>query len=181
MVALNSATHIAYFSGVSAATCYVAWMSGDEHNPYAPPSAVAAPRHYRTWRSMWFSFDGRISRSQYWINGVVLRLIATIFAAIGLGIVLGVTDYLLSDDVSDPVGGVVVILFGAVYLWSELAVSVKRLHDRDYSGWWVLGYFVPIVNVWIYISVCFLAGTRGPNRFGDDPVQPFIPGPPQRV
>ena len=46
-----------------------------------------------------------------------------------------------------------------------IAVSVRRMHDQDRSGWWIL---VPIANI-IFL---FIDGTRGPNRFGPDPKDP---------
>jgi uncharacterized membrane protein YhaH (DUF805 family) len=85
---------------------------------------------------------------------------------------------------------------------SYLAIGVKRLHDRDRSGWWiVVFYIVPwrlgsVVNVadkqgndtvglvaglvglvcviWGLVELGFLRGTRGPNRFGPDPLQPEL-------
>jgi len=49
-----------------------------------------------------------------------------------------------------------------------LAVQVRRLHDTDRSGWWVLIGLIPLVG-WIIILI-FLCqrGTEGPNRFGSD-------------
>jgi len=80
---------------------------------------------------------------------------------------------------------------------SALAIGVKRLHDRDRSGWWiVLLYFGPMVleaaqnstesgtlasillglgafavSIWALVELGFLRGTSGPNRFGPDPLQ----------
>jgi uncharacterized membrane protein YhaH (DUF805 family) len=46
-----------------------------------------------------------------------------------------------------------------------IAVAVRRVHDSDKSGWFVL---VPIYN----LILMFLEGTKGPNRFGPDPKNP---------
>ncbi|MBV7329929.1 DUF805 domain-containing protein [Chloroflexi bacterium TSY] len=55
-------------------------------------------------------------------------------------------------------------------LWPNLAVSAKRWHDRDKSGWWSLIVLIPIIGViWMLIEVGFLEGTNGPNRFGPEP------------
>lgn len=53
-----------------------------------------------------------------------------------------------------------------------VATIVKRLHDRDESGWWSLVYFIPVVCLWVFIKCGFLKGTPGPNRFGPDPLAP---------
>ena len=56
------------------------------------------------------------------------------------------------------------------------AVTVRRLHDRDMSGWWYLGYlvasFIPLLNfiaMIAFLVIMFLDGTPGPNRYGPDP------------
>ena len=46
-------------------------------------------------------------------------------------------------------------------------VHIKRFHDRDKSGWWVLIGLIPIIGaIWLLIELGFLKGTPGPNRFG---------------
>lgn len=63
----------------------------------------------------------------------------------------------------------VAILFAATVLttWIGLAVSIKRFHDRDKSGFWILIIFVPLIGpLWQFIECGFLAGTDGGNRFG---------------
>jgi uncharacterized membrane protein YhaH (DUF805 family) len=55
----------------------------------------------------------------------------------------------------------------ALYLALMFAVSVRRLHDRNKSGWWVLLYFVPVIGqIWLFLELGVLAGTPGPNRYG---------------
>jgi uncharacterized membrane protein YhaH (DUF805 family) len=55
--------------------------------------------------------------------------------------------------------------------WPTIAISVKRWHDRDHSGWWVLVALVPIVGwLWMLVANGFLQGTPGANRFGADPL-----------
>jgi uncharacterized membrane protein YhaH (DUF805 family) len=57
-----------------------------------------------------------------------------------------------------------------VLIWPALALQVKRWHDRDKSGWWVLIAFIPIIGAfWVLIECGFLDGTPGPNRFGPSP------------
>lgn len=57
-----------------------------------------------------------------------------------------------------------------------LAVTVRRLHDRDMSGWWYLGMvlasWIPLIGLIVgiaFLVILCLEGTRGPNRFGADP------------
>ena len=51
----------------------------------------------------------------------------------------------------------------------SLAVAIRRLHDTDRSGWWLLIGLVPIVGAFILLYFYVIEGTRGPNRFGPDP------------
>jgi uncharacterized membrane protein YhaH (DUF805 family) len=61
-------------------------------------------------------------------------------------------------------------LLALVILWPSLAVSVKRWHDVDKSGWWVLIGLVPAIGGLIALVFNgFIAGTPGPNRFGSPP------------
>ena len=105
-----------------------------------------------------FTFEGRIGRQAYWL-GVVLMLAAGIVASIIDWVVLGNSNGVLSAVV------------GLVSFVASLAVSIKRWHDRDKSGWWVLIVFVPLIGwLWAIIENGFLPGTPGPNRFGPDPL-----------
>lgn len=99
------------------------------------------------------NFKGRAARSEYWYW--------TLFAVLTQLIVDGLTG-----DALEAVSAVVSL---ALFLPS-LAVSIRRLHDLDRSGWWFLLWFVPIVGwiVMIYWACC--RGTAGTNRFGADPL-----------
>ena len=68
------------------------------------------------------------------------------------------------------------LLYGLIILIPSAAVTVRRLHDRDLSGWWYLAVivagFVPVAGLLASIAlIVFMAlpGTSGPNRFGGDP------------
>ena len=55
----------------------------------------------------------------------------------------------------------------ALALIPSIIVYIKRFHDRDKSGWWVLIGLIPIIGgIWLLIELGFLKGTPGPNRFG---------------
>jgi uncharacterized membrane protein HdeD (DUF308 family) len=78
--------------------------------------------------SLLFSFRGRINRTKYWfVTGVVT-----------LGIFLIVLSFALAE--LDGVGLAPGFLLIVLLLISGLAAGVKRLHDRDKSGWWLLFY-----------------------------------------
>ena len=70
-----------------------------------------------------------------------------------------------------PVTSIVLLLFGILVTWISIAVGIKRFHDRNKSGVWVLIIFVPVIgSLWYLIECGFLKGTTGPNNYGPDPL-----------
>lgn len=73
-------------------------------------------------------------------------------------------------------GFVALIIWWLVIFIPQLAVSVRRLHDINLSGWLLLPFYIgmaiPIVGglvSLVYIGLMFVAGSRGSNKYGDDP------------
>src|ERR1700731_1582922 len=90
------------------------------------------------WRSLLFSFRGRINRAKYWLPVLVFLIV---------DIPLGLVGWVLSNGEAFQILSSVVNL--GVFI-SGIAVCIKRLHDRDRSGWWLmLFYFGPLVFVFI--------------------------------
>jgi uncharacterized membrane protein YhaH (DUF805 family) len=160
-----------------------------------------------------FSFEGRINRAKFWWAGLtivcwMLLLAALMFAVAGaFGIARNKSFGFGTDDIFgilDPASlrslssaDVLPLCFKAVgtplFLWVYVAASIKRLHDRDKSAWWVVPFFVVpglfhqfedrlgdsypalflsliVSAVWLWgvIEIFLLRGTKGPNRFGPD-------------
>ena len=95
---------------------------------------------------------------------VVVVALSTLMSLGGNGEV-GVTDQSLLGVL--PLG-----LFALATVIPALAVTVRRFHDQDKSGWLILLQFIPYVGWLIVFIFMLLDGTRGPNRFGDDPKAP---------
>lgn len=116
-------------------------------------------------------FSGRSRRKEYWM--FVLFQILLLVPLMLLAIALGGT----SDDPSDPLsGGLTLAVLGIyflVFLIPGLAVQVRRFHDQDKSGWFILLGFIPYIGGLILFVFMCLEGTRGPNRFGPDPKDPY--------
>ncbi len=68
--------------------------------------------------------------------------------------------------------GPLTALFFLGILVPSIAVQVRRFHDQDKSGWFVLIGLIPILGGLVVLVFMFLEGTRGPNRFGPDPKDP---------
>lgn len=122
---------------------------------------------------MLFSFQGRIGRAEYWTIGLIRFAIfigSVIAFASTLQPVNGELDSLafMSGLVSSTSGIMFLMLFLAltVCLYS---LEVRRMHDRDVSGFWLLIMFIPIVGafygLWIFIANGFFPGTQGHNRY----------------
>ncbi|MDQ0470312.1 DUF805 domain-containing protein [Labrys wisconsinensis] len=119
-----------------------------------------------------FSFQGRVTRKDYWFYTLALwGILLVLFLAIA-----GSSRSLRNDGLST--GGLVLAAIVVIaQIWPSLAISVKRCHDRNKSGWWMLLWMVlsaiPYVGIlaslWCLVELGFLDGTQGPNRFGLSP------------
>jgi uncharacterized membrane protein YhaH (DUF805 family) len=129
-------------------------------------------------------FTGRSRRMEYWMFALLNAIVVTILMVVvmGAGGAAGLLDARASGNVSAEFGalfggmGLFLVLYGLAVLIPSIAVTVRRLHDRDMSGWWylgaIIGGMIPLVG--FLVSIAFLVlmalpGTPGPNRFGPDP------------
>jgi uncharacterized membrane protein YhaH (DUF805 family) len=147
-------------------------------------------------------FSGRSRRMEYWMFALFQFLLFFVFWALMIAVA---GSYFMTGDLRGIVaaGGAIMILcavFGLIWLAllvPAIAVGVRRLHDTNRSGWWLLapvaasvltnivgrasnslgsasavglvGSLITLVLSIVVIVFMLLDGTRGPNRFGDDP------------
>lgn len=100
-------------------------------------------------------FSGRARRKEYWMFVLVNALVA-----IALTVLSALTQIKLFSFVY--------LLYLLATILPSLAVSVRRLHDTDRSGLWILLGMVPLVGV-VLLVFLIADGTPGPNRFGPSP------------
>jgi uncharacterized membrane protein YhaH (DUF805 family) len=106
-------------------------------------------------------FSGRSRRKEYWL--FVLGFIIAIIAAMIVESLLG-----MSGMIVEGYGPLSLLLVLALFI-PALAVQVRRFHDQDKSGLFVLLGFIPFIgSIVVIVFMCF-EGTRGDNRFGPDP------------
>jgi uncharacterized membrane protein YhaH (DUF805 family) len=176
------------------------------------------------WTWYLFGFKGRINRAKYWLAGLVVLSLMIIFVAlVQLSLMINFVAHAMGtahgegaisfgfdlDDifaVLDPAAWralsfaelpmLLIRAIGmALFLWIFLATSIKRLHDRDRSGWWMVpfvaaphlfnhfsdlfpgGYFMLIAGaimfvlmIWGFVELYFLRGTKWTNQYGPDPL-----------
>ena len=170
------------------------------------------------WTWYLFRFDGRINRAKLWLAMVVML---GLMMTVGLALVaiqslfgslapfrFGASDLfrLLDPDTyrSFTLGDLprlLIKLFGtSLLMWVYFAICIKRLHDRDKSGWWMVPFFaapglynqfaerlpdsyadLPLalaaagLCLWGFIEMYLLKGSPGTNQFGADPLAPPPP------
>lgn len=140
-------------------------------------------------------FKGRSRRMEYWMFAVLNFIVSIVlagpfyFAFVGAAMsadpAMGGSDEALAQAIMGGVGTLGTIGIGLYGLYvlaviiPSIAVTVRRLHDRDMSGWWYLGFilasFIPFLGIIAgiaFLVLMFLPGTPGPNRFGPDPKDP---------
>lgn len=114
-------------------------------------AAVSGFRNY-------VNFSTRAARSEFWYWALFNFLISLVTAFVDIA-VFGVDADIYSIN----------SLASLVLLLPSLAVAVRRLHDIDRTGWWVLIAFTGI-GILVLIYWDCVRGTSGPNRFGPDPL-----------
>jgi len=105
-------------------------------------------------------FSGRAPRAEYWwfyLLMIIGYVIATIIDST-LGLTGSVGPY-----------GIVMAVFALAMLIPSIAAGIRRLHDTDRSGWWLLIGLIPLVGAIVLIVFFVTQGTQGPNKYGDDP------------
>lgn len=178
------------------------------------------------WTWYLFGFDGRINRAKYWLAGLVVLCLMMAFMGLvysaltidfvaqAIGTPHGKGEVSFNVDLDDiflmldpeawralsfaklPMALVKAAGMG-LFLWIFVATSIKRLHDRDKSAWWMVPFFlipnlynhfsdrlpdsgfmlIPslimfILVMWGFVELYFLRGSRKTNRFGPNPLAP---------
>jgi uncharacterized membrane protein YhaH (DUF805 family) len=104
------------------------------------------------------TFSGRAQRSEFWWFYLFVMILFS----------LGVFFVGLPNQSSAFIITVAIVQLGLAL--PVIAVTVRRLHDTDRSGWWYFILFIPLAGVIILLTFCSLKGTEGTNRFGPDPL-----------
>lgn len=103
--------------------------------------------------SKYATFHGRACRSEFWWWALCNGLLA------------------IAIDGTIGSGGALLGYYVATFL-PTLAVTVRRHHDGNRSGWWILLCLIPIIGALILLFLYISKGTHGPNIYGPDPLGP---------
>ena len=157
-------------------------------------------------------FSGRSRRQEFWMFMLGTFLLYFVLMIVAMTIGFGALGMAATGGANAMAGGMVglfasmglmTVVIGVLWLGlliPTLAVSVRRLHDSDRSGWWLLLYFAPylfstvfkvmavsansgtlvmlagllslvgLIGAIVLLVFYCLPGTPGPNRFGPDPL-----------
>ncbi len=105
-------------------------------------------------------FNGRARRKEYWMF-ILFNMIFSIVAMI--------VDNVLGITFAGIPYGPLYIFYGIAMFIPGLAVSVRRLHDINKSGWMMFVVLIPFAGaIWLLVLYC-TEGTQGENQYGDNP------------
>lgn len=102
-------------------------------------------------------FEGRASRAEFWIFGVVNFFILSALLMLGRAIFGADEEFFLA------------FIFMLAMAIPGLAVTVRRLHDTDRSGWMFFIPLIPVLGALYFFILMVLPGTDGSNQYGSDP------------
>ncbi len=112
--------------------------------------------------SKYATFSGRARRSEYWYW--ILFLVVVSLVAAGL-------DNVFKLQISNLPYGWIYLVVSLALIIPTIAVTFRRLHDTDRSGWWWALTLVCGIGGIIVLVFCLIDGTPGPNKYGDSPKQ----------
>ncbi|MEU8221909.1 DUF805 domain-containing protein [Kribbella sp. NPDC048915] len=106
-------------------------------------------------------FSGRARRKEYWMF--------VLFSAI-ISIILSILDRVLGLNYGpNDSSGWLQTIYGLAVLLPSIAVAIRRMHDTDRSGWWILINLIPCIGFIWFIVLAAQEGTAGQNQYGPDP------------
>lgn len=109
-----------------------------------------------------FSLKGRATRSE-WLLWRLIRILVYL--------VIKTFEDLIKSKELPPAFSLILVIISIITLWINISFDVRRLHDIDFSGWWILLNFIPFVSLGFFFILAIKKGTHGPNSFGKDPLQ----------
>ena len=109
-----------------------------------------------------FSLKGRATRSEWLLWRLIMFLVY---------LVIKTFEDLIKSKELPPAFYLILVIISIITLWINISFDVRRLHDIDFSGWWILLNFIPFVSLSFFFILAIKKGTHGPNSFGADPLQ----------
>ena len=108
-------------------------------------------------------FSGRARRKEYWYF-ILINFLINMGIAFVSGLIGG-----MSQDPSMTLAMVMLTLYNLAVFIPSTAVGVRRLHDTNRSGWWLLISMIPLVGAIVLIIFFVEDSQPGPNEYGPNP------------
>lgn len=127
-------------------------------------------RAVRTVLRKYAVFSGRASRSEYWwfvLFNVIIAIATLAIDVIFFG--TGESTTTATSAAFQANAGPATLVSSLVLILPSLGVAVRRLHDTDRRGWWILLGLIPLIGAIVLIVFYALDSTPGHNRFGPNP------------
>lgn len=136
--------------------------------PNAPPSTDMGQFRPMRVGELLFSITGRIGRVWFLVCYLSLTIASlAFFVAVAFTFRHARTDNVVS-------------LTTLLFIWPSISIWVKRFHDFDYSGVWLLVGFIPIIGLAVVIGAFVISGTKGSNKYGQAPnILPVVKAEPE--
>jgi uncharacterized membrane protein YhaH (DUF805 family) len=118
------------------------------------------------------NFSGRARRKEYWMFVLINALIMFVLylpAILSMGALMESGGYMTEMPIGITISMILIGIYGLFILLPAIAVLIRRLHDTEKSGWWILITLVPFVGGLVLFVFMVLPGTVGENKFGPDP------------
>lgn len=120
-------------------------------------AVIEKPKRAPLWKSLeWCAFSpSRINRVRYFGLSMFWLTICFLLAIIGMAMTGDVDIYLL-------------VILGLILIPNTIILNIRRIHDINLSGWWLLLGLIPYVgNILVWLVLLFWPGTKGENKFGE--------------
>jgi uncharacterized membrane protein YhaH (DUF805 family) len=143
-----------------------------EQNPYSTPEASLNSSQQEKYQPKFLSFKGRIGRLRYlaYSFGASILLLVAMAILMTIVAVLGMSTDMAQEGM--PLGVMLVVgLYYVLAIILGVMFGKRRLNDLDKSGWWILLFFIPVLNIAFAIYILFFAGSEDTNNFGHAPVE----------
>lgn len=142
-------------------------MTDNHNNPYATPKSqiVLLDNDVEYNTSKWYSLSGRIGRVQYLAYSVLISLVGGLIFALG---VVTIPAFNISSESALVPMIIFIFILPWIFYWSFI-YPIRRLHDLGHTGWLVLIYFVPLVNLLFSLYLTFAPGEKTSNEYGAMP------------
>ena len=137
-----------------------------ETNPYTAPDAALETGQEALYQPRVFAFNGRIGRMRYLAYGIGVNLVLTAV----MTPLLGASAAVGGDQATTLLGMVAIGVYYLITIVVSVMFAKRRLNDLNRSGWWLLLFIVPVVNLLLAIYLIFFPGSDGTNNFGPAPV-----------